>query len=207
MSAGSVSSYPANTSLPFDEKNLWKGFPEDGASSYGIAKRLIHAQSIGYKKQYNFNSVLVLLTNLYGPKDNFNPKSSHVIASLIKKFYEAKMKKKEEVVVWGTGKATRDFIYVDDAADGMLLAAEKYNDPEPVNLASGKESKIKEIALMIKKYINFKGKILWDSKMPTGPKRRVVNINKAKKEFDFKVKTSMDAGIKKTIEWYKLNEK
>ena len=109
-------------------------------------------------------------------------------------------------MVWGTGKATRDFIYVDDAADGMLLAAEKYNDPEPVNLASGKESKIKEIALMIKKYINFKGKILWDSKMPTGPKRRVVNINKAKKEFDFKVKTSMDAGIKKTIEWYKLNE-
>ena len=202
ISAGSVSSYPANTPLPFSEKNLWSGFPEDGASSYGIAKRLIHAQSMGYKKQYNFNSILVLLTNLYGPKDNFNPKSSHVIASLIKKFYDAKINKKRHVVVWGTGEATRDFIYVDDAAEGMILAAEKYNKSDPVNLASGKEKKIKEIALMIKKNIGFKGQIIWDSKMPTGPKRRVVSIGKAKKEFAFKIKTSMKAGIKKTINWY-----
>ncbi len=203
VSAGSVSSYPANTSLPFNEKNLWNGFPEDGASSYGIAKRLIHAQSIGYKKQYNFNSVLILLTNLYGPQDNFNPKSSHVIASLIKKFYDAKKNKKKEVVVWGSGEATRDFIYVEDAAEGMILAAEKYNKPDPVNLASGNEKKIREIALMIKKYIGFQGNIFWDKKMPTGPKRRVVDISKAKKEFGFKIKTSMENGIKKTIDWYK----
>tara|TARA_Y100001970_G_scaffold288330_1_gene415320 strand:- start:5494 stop:6429 length:936 start_codon:yes stop_codon:yes gene_type:complete len=202
ISAGSVSSYPANTPLPFNEKNLWKGFPEDGASSYGIAKRIIHTQSSGYKEQYNFNSVLVLLTNLYGPNDNFNPKSSHVIASLIKKFHEAKIKKKKKVIVWGSGNATRDFIFVEDAADGIILAAEKYNHTDPVNLASGKEIKIRELAFIIKENIGFKGKIVWDSKMPTGPKRRVVDISKAKKEFGFNVKTSMLEGIKKTLKWY-----
>ncbi len=208
ISAGSVSSYPANTPLPFNEKNLWNGFPEDGASSYGIAKRIIHTQSTGYREQYKFNSILLLLTNLYGPNDNFNPDSSHVIASLIKKFYDAKIKNKKEVVVWGTGEATRDFCFVEDVADGIILAAEKYNHTDPVNLASGKETTIKEIALNIKKNIGFQGEIIWDTKMPTGPKRRVVDISKAKKEFGFMIKTSMEDGIKKTIDWYiKQNEK
>ena len=151
ISTGTVSAYPANSPLPFNEKNIWDGFPEDANAPYGIAKRIMHVQSSSYKKQYGFNSILLLLTNLYGPGDNFNPSSSHVIASLIKKFNEAKIKKEKQVIVWGNGKSTRDFCYVEDVARGIVLAAEKYNKSDPINLASGNETSIKEIAEVIKK--------------------------------------------------------
>ena len=202
ISTGTVSAYPANAPLPFTEKNIWDGFPEEANAPYGIAKRIMHVQSSSYKKQYGFNSILLLLTNLFGPEDNFNPDSSHVIAALIKRFYDAKVKKQKEVIVWGSGNATRDFCYVDDVAEGIILAAEKYNKSDPVNLASGNETTIKEIALLVKKKIGYQGNIIWDASKPSGPPRRFVDINKAKKEFGYCVTTTLEEGINKTIDWY-----
>ncbi len=202
ISTGSVSSYPANTSLPFSEKNIWNGYPEEVNSSYGIAKRIIHTHSLSYKKQYNFNSILLLLTNLYGPNDNFKTESSHVIAALIKKFYNGKRKKKKFVEVWGSGSATRDFCYIDDAVNGLILTARKYKKAEPVNIGSGKEISIKKLALLIKKKIGFSGNIKWLKNKPTGPKRRVLNITKARKELGYKVNCSIEEGLSRTIHWY-----
>ena len=202
ISTGTVSAYPANAPLPFAEKNIWDGFPEEANAPYGIAKRIMHVQSSSYKKQYGFNSILLLLTNLFGPKDNFNPDSSHVIAALIKRFYDAKIKKQKEVIVWGDGNATRDFCYVDDVAEGIILAAEKYNKSDPVNLASGNETAIKEIALLVKKKIGYQGNIVWDANKPSGPPRRFVDISKAKKEFGYCTNTTLEEGINKTIDWY-----
>ena len=202
ISTGTVSAYPANAPLPFAEKNIWDGFPEEANAPYGIAKRIMHVQSSSYKKQYGFNSILLLLTNLFGPKDNFNPDSSHVIAALIKRFYDAKIKKQKEVIVWGNGNATRDFCYVDDVAEGIILAAEKYNKSDPVNLASGNETAIKEIALLVKKKIGYQGNIVWDASKPSGPSRRFVDVSKAKKEFGYCVNTTLEEGINKTIDWY-----
>ena len=162
----------------------------------------MHVQSSSYRKQYGYNSILLLLTNLFGPEDNFNPQSSHVVASLIKKFHDAKINNKKEAVVWGDGESTRDFCYVEDIAEGIVLAAEKYNKSDPVNLASGNEISIKKLALLIKKQIGYEGNILWDSSKPSGPKRRVIDINKAKNEFGYQVTTSLEEGIKKTVDWY-----
>jgi GDP-L-fucose synthase len=144
ISIGTVSVYPKNATLPFNEKNIWEGFPEIINAPYGIAKRIMHVQSTSYRSQYGFNSILLILTNLYGPQDNFNPETSHVIAALIKRFYDAKKNNKKEVIVWGDGESTRDFCYVEDIAEGIVLAAEKYNKSDPINLASGKEIKIKK---------------------------------------------------------------
>ena len=202
ISIGTVSIYPENASLPFNEKNIWEGYPEEANAPYGIAKRIMHVQSSSYRKQYGYNSIFLLLTNLFGPGDNFNPQSSHVIASLIKKFHDAKINNKKEVVVWGNGESTRDFCYVEDIAEGIVLAAEKYNKSDPVNLASGNEISIKKLALFIKKQIRYEGNILWDSSKPSGPKRRVIDINKAKNEFGYRVTTSLEKGIKKTVDWY-----
>ena len=202
ISIGTVSIYPENAPLPFNEKNIWEGYPEEANAPYGIAKRIMHVQSSSYRKQYGYNSIFLLLTNLFGPGDNFNPQSSHVIASLIKKFHDAKINNKKEVVVWGNGESTRDFCYVEDIAEGIVLAAEKYNKSDPVNLASGNEISIKKLALFIKKQIGYEGNILWDSSKPSGPKRRVIDINKAKNEFGYRVTTSLEKGIKKTVDWY-----
>jgi len=202
INTGTVSCYPNNSPIPFVEKNIWNGYPEEANAPYGIAKRIMHVQSESYKKQYNFNSIMLLLTNLYGPEDNFDKKSSHVIAALIRKFFEAKKNNKKEVIVWGDGKATRDFCYVEDIANGLVLAAEKYNDSYPLNLASGKEIRIKDLALIIKKKIGFEGKIVWDKTKPTGPKRRLVSINKAKKLIGFKPYVSIEKGLENTIKWY-----
>ena len=202
ISIGTVSIYPENAPLPFNEKNIWEGYPEEANAPYGIAKRIMHVQSSSYRKQYGYNSIFLLLTNLFGPGDNFNPQSSHVIASLIKKFHDAKINNKKEVVVWGNGESTRDFCYVEDIAEGIVLAAEKYNKSDPVNLASGNEISIKKLALLIKKQIGYEGNILWDSSKPSGPKRRVIDINKAKNEFGYQVTTSLEEGIKKTVDWY-----
>ena len=202
ISIGTVSVYPKNATLPFNEKNIWEGFPEITNAPYGIAKRIMHVHSTSYRSQYGFNSILLILTNLYGPQDNFNPETSHVIAALIKRFYDAKKNNKKEVIVWGDGESTRDFCYVEDIAEGIVLAAEKYNKSDPINLASGKEIKIKKISFFIKKKIGYEGNIIWDSNKPVGPKRRKININKAKNEFSYKVTTSLEEGIQKTIDWY-----
>ena len=202
ISIGTVSIYPENAPLPFNEKNIWEGYPEEANAPYGIAKRIMHVQSSSYRKQYGYNSILLLLTNLFGPEDNFNPQSSHVVASLIKKFHDAKINNKKEAVVWGDGESTRDFCYVEDIAEGIVLAAEKYNKSDPVNLASGNEISIKKLALLIKKQIGYEGNIFWDSSKPSGPKRRVIDINKAKNEFGYQVTTSLEEGIKKTVDWY-----
>ena len=205
ISIGTVSVYPKNATLPFNEKNIWEGFPEITNAPYGIAKRIMHVQSTSYRSQYGFNSILLILTNLYGPQDNFNPETSHVIAALIKRFYDAKINNEKEVIVWGNGESTRDFCYVEDIAEGIVLAAEKYNKSDPINLASGKEIKIKKIALFIKKKMGYEGNIIWDSNKPVGPKRRKININKAKNEFGYNPATSLEEGIKKTIDWYMKN--
>ena len=207
ISTGSVSSYPSNTSLPFEEKNIWNGYPDEINSSYGVAKRIIHAHSLSYFKQYKFKSILLLLTNLYGPNDNFNPKSSHVIAALIKKFYEGKKKKKNFVEVWGDGKSTRDFCFVDDIVDGLVLTAKSYNKISPLNLGSGKEISIKTLANLIKKEVGFQGKIKWLKNKPSGPKRRYLKILKAKQEVGFNPKISIKEGLKRTISWYVKNNR
>lgn len=206
ISTGSVSAYPKNTSLPFDEKDIWKGYPDEVNSSYGIAKRIIHTHSLSYFKQYKFKSILALLTNLYGPNDNFNPNSSHVIAALIKKFYEGKKNNKKFVEVWGDGSSTRDFCFVEDIVEGLILVAKKYNKTDPINLGSGKEISIKKIALLIKEQIGFKGKIKWQKNKPSGSKRRLLKIKKAK-QLGFRPNISIEQGIKRTIEWYLDNYK
>lgn len=202
---GSVCSYPKFTPQPFREKNLWNGYPEESNAPYGLAKKMMLVQSQAYNAQYGFNAVHLLLVNLYGPGDNFNPESSHVIAALIKKVYEAKKQNKKYLEAWGTGKATREFLYAEDAAEGIVLAAEKYNKPEPVNIGSGMEVSIKKLIQMICHLMNYKNEILWDTSKPDGQPRRILDTSKAKKEFGFTAKTELVSGLKKTIKWYEDN--
>ena len=202
ISIGTVSVYPKNAPVPFLEENIWNGYPETSNAPYGIAKRIMHTHSLSYRKQYDFNSIMVILTNLYGPYDNFKKDTSHVIAALIRRFFEAKKNNAEEVVVWGNGNSTRDFCYIEDVASGIISAAENYDESMPINLASGKEITIKEIAEIIKKEIGYKGKIIWDKDMPIGPNRRNVSIDLANKKINFNPKISIKEGIKKTVDWY-----
>lgn len=202
ISIGTVSVYPENSPVPFLEKDIWKGYPEETNAPYGIAKRIMHTHSLSYRKQYDFNSIMLILTNLYGPMDNFKIESSHVVAALIERFYDAKKNNTKEVSVWGNGNSTRDFCYIEDIVSGIVLAAEKYDDSKPINLASGKETTIKEVAEIIKKQIGFKGKIIWDENMPIGPNRRNVSIELAKEKINYNPKVSLEDGIKKTIDWY-----
>lgn len=205
VAVGTVCSYPKFTPVPFKEENLWNGYPEETNAPYGIAKKALLVQARAYRDQYGFNTIYLLPVNLYGPGDNFDPKSSHVIPALIKKFVEAKEKRDKEVVVWGTGKPTREFLYVEDAAKGMILAMKKYNKGDPVNLGAGFEISIKELAKLIKKLTEFKGKIVWDETKPDGQPRRMLDVSRAKKEFGFVAKTSFNDGIKKTVKWYEGN--
>jgi len=204
---GTICAYPKYTPVPFREEDLWNGYPEETNAPYGLAKKMLLVQSQAYRQQYNFNSIFLLPVNLYGPGDNFNPKSSHVIPALIKKFHDAKIKGENEVVVWGTGKATREFLYVEDCAEAIVLATEKYDKPGPVNIGAGFEIKIKDLAEKIKDAVGFKGKIAWDTSKPDGQPRRCLDTSKAKKEFGFEAKTKFNEGLKKTIEWYKTIRK
>jgi len=199
---GTICSYPKFTKVPFKEEDLWDGYPEETNAPYGFAKKMLLVQAQAYRKQYDFNAIHLLPVNLYGPGDNFNPESSHVIPALIKKFSDATESGDKEVEVWGTGKASREFLYVDDAADAIILATEKYNDPDPINIGSFMEIKIKDLAEKIAKYTGFKGKIKWDSSKPDGQPRRKLDTSKAKKEFGFESKTDFDVGLKNTIKWY-----
>lgn len=205
VALGTICCYPKFTSVPFKEEDLWNGYPEETNAPYGLAKKMLLVQSQAYRQQYGFNSVFLMPVNLYGPGDNFNPQSSHVIPALIKKCFDAVKENKDEIVVWGTGKATREFLYVEDCAEGIILATEKYNKPDPVNLGAGFEISIKYLVELIAKLTDFKGKIVWDSTKPDGQSRRCLDTTKAEKEFGFKNKTSFENGLKKTIEWYKRN--
>ena len=204
VAIGTVCAYPKFTPVPFKEKNLWDGYPEETNAPYGLAKKMLLVQSQSYREQYGFNSIFLLPVNLYGPGDNFDIESSHVIPALIKKFSEAKEKKLKSVTIWGTGKATREFLYVEDAVVGIIKAGEFYNKSEPVNLGAGFEISIKNLAKLIKKIIGFKGNIIWDKTKPDGQPRRKLDTTRAFKEFGFKAATSFSTGLKKTIDWYRL---
>jgi len=205
VALGTICAYPKFTPIPFNEEDLWNGYPEETNAPYGLAKKMMLVQSQAYRAQYGFNSVFLLPLNLYGPRDSFDPKSSHVIPALIRKFVEAKNRGKDEVVCWGTGKPTRGFLYVEDAAEGILLATEKYNKSDPVNLGTDLEISIKDLAEFIAKLVGFKGKIKWDTSKPDGQPRRRLDTSRAEREFEFKVKMDFEEGMKRTIEWYKEN--
>jgi len=230
VALGTICAYPKFTPVPFQEKDLWDGYPEETNAPYGLAKKMLLVQAQAYRQQYDFNAIYLLPVNLYGPGDNFDPASSHVIPALIKKIVDAmggketalqrlneqigpnkpnKPNKPNEpdnaLVVWGTGKASREFLYVEDAAEGIILAAERYNKPDPVNLGAGFEITIKDLVGLITKLTGFRGEITWDSTKPDGQPRRNLDTSKAEKEFGFKAKTSFEEGLKKTITWYFQN--
>ncbi len=202
VAIGTICAYPKYTPVPFKEEDLWNGYPEETNAPYGLAKKMMLVQSTSYRQQYGFNSIFLLPVNLYGPGDNFDPKSSHVIPALIKKFIDAREEGKDEVVVWGTGKSTREFLYVEDAVEGIVLATEKYNKSDPVNLGSSFEISIKDLAELIKELTGFKGKIVWDTSKPDGQPRRKLDVSRAKKEFSFEAKTDFRKGLKRTILYY-----
>ena len=202
VAIGTVCAYPKNTPVPFKEENLWNGYPEDTNAPYGLAKKMLLVQAQAYRKQYGFNAIYLLPVNLYGPGDNFNLKSSHVIPALIRKFIEAKKENKPEVELWGSGNVTREFLYVEDAAEAIVLATLKYNKGEPVNIGAGFEISIKTLAEKIRKLVGFEGSIRWDTTKPDGQPRRSLNTSRAREEFGFEAKTNFDDGLRKTIEWY-----
>jgi len=203
---GSVCAYPKFTESPFKEEDLWKGYPEETNAPYGFAKKMMLIQSQAYAKQYGFNGVHLLTVNLYGPHDDFNLKNSHVIPALIKKIIAAKEENKEEITMWGTGKASREFLYAEDCAKGIILATEHYNKPEPINLGSGMKITIKDLVIKVKEILNFNGNIIWDANYPDGQPMRCLDVSKAEKEFGFKATTTFDEGLKKTIDWYIKNK-
>jgi len=203
VALGTICAYPKFTKVPFKEETLWDGYPEETNAPYGLAKKMLLVQSQAYRKQYGLNCIYLLPVNLYGPADNFDPEYSHVIPALIKKIYDAEQKGEKYITVWGTGKASREFLYVEDAAEGIVLATEQYNSPEPINLGAGFEISIKELVEFISKLMNFNGKIVWDKSKPDGQPRRCLDTNKARIEFGFTAKTGFVEGLKQTIQWYR----
>jgi GDP-L-fucose synthase len=211
VAIGTICCYPKFAPVPFKEENIWDGYPEETNAPYGLAKKMLLVQSQAYRQQYGFNSIFLMPVNLYGPGDNFDLNTSHVIPALIRKCIDAQSKKlfpKEtvsEITVWGTGKPTREFLYVDDAAEAIVLAAEKYNKSEPVNIGAGFEISIRDLVRLIAELSGFKGRIVWDKSKPDGQPRRRLDASRARKEFGFKAHTRFDDGIRKTIDWYRLN--
>ncbi len=199
---GSVCEYPDLAPIPFKEDDLWSGYPSAITAPYGIAKRMMLVASQAYNKQYKFNAIHLLMINLYGPGDDFDPKSSHAIPALIRRVDEAKKMGKNFIEVWGNGTASREFLYVEDAAEGIILATENYDKPDPINLGSGREIPIKDLVRLICDLMDFKGEIRWDTSKIGGQHRRMLDISKAEKEFDFRANTNFEDGLKKTIDWY-----
>ena len=202
VAAGTVCAYPKFTPVPFREEEIWNGYPEETNAPYGLAKKMLLVQSQAYRQQYGFNSIFLLLVNLYGPGDNFDPESSHVIPALIRKFSEAAKSGSRTVEVWGTGAASREFLYVEDAARGIVIASEKYDKPDPVNLGSGKEISIRELVEMIARLTGFEGEIRWDTKKPDGQPRRCMDVSHAKQEFGFEAKIGFEEGLRQTVNLY-----
>jgi GDP-L-fucose synthase len=203
VAVGTICAYPKFTPVPFKEEELWNGYPEETNAPYGLAKKMLLVQSQAYRDQYGYNSIYLLPVNLYGPGDNFDPASSHVIPALIKKCVDAQAVGEEEIVVWGDGSPTREFLYVDDAAEGILLAAEHYNDSEPVNLGSGMEISIKDLVETIAKATGFEGKLVWDTSKPNGQPRRCLDTTRAREWFGFEAQMPFDEGLKRTVAWYR----
>lgn len=203
VAIGTICCYPKFTPVPFKEENLWNGYPEETNAPYGLAKKMLLVQSQAYRMQYGFNSIFLLPVNLYGPGDNFDLETSHVIPALIKKCVDAVNTGASEITVWGTGKATREFLYVEDAAEAIVMASEKYNKSDPVNIGAGFEISISDLVDMIVELTGFEGDIIWDTTRPDGQPRRSLDVYRAKKEFGFVAKTDFSVGLKKTIEWYK----
>ena len=199
---GTICSYPSNTPVPFKEDQLWNGYPEETNAPYGIAKKMLLVQSQAYRQQYGMNIIYLLPVNLYGPNDNFDPETSHVIPALIRKFIEAKQNNKKNVVNWGSGNPTREFIYVNDAANGIVSAMENYDETEPVNIGSSEEISIKSLSDKIQTLVGFDGEVIWDTNMPDGQERRKLDTNLAFNKFGFNSSTSLDQGLKETINWY-----
>lgn len=202
VAIGTICAYPKFTPVPFREEDLWNGYPEETNAPYGLAKKMLLVQSQAYREQYGFNSIFLLPVNLYGPGDNFNPASSHVIPALIKKCVEAKRKGETQIVVWGDGSPTREFLFVDDAAEAIVLATERYNRSEAVNVGSAFEITIKDLVELIARSTGFDGKIVWDTSKPNGQPRRKLDTSRAEKEFGFKAKTPFEEGLRQTVEWY-----
>lgn len=203
VAIGTVCAYPKFTPVPFKEDDLWNGYPEETNAPYGLAKKMMLVQAQAYRQQYGFNAIFLLPVNLYGPRDNFNPASSHVIPALIRKCIEAQESGQDELVVWGDGSPTREFLYVEDAARGILMAAEHYNGPEPVNLGSGYEISIKDLAELIARLTGFNGRIVWDTSKPNGQPRRALDTTRAKEWFGFQAEMPFEEGLKRTIDWYR----
>lgn len=202
VALGTICAYPKFTPLPFKEDDVWNGYPEETNAPYGLAKKMLLVQSQAYRQQYDFNSIFLMPVNLYGPRDNFNPESSHVIPALIRKCLEAKQAGRDSIEVWGDGSPTREFLYVEDAAEGICLATESYNKSEPVNLGSGMEISIKDLVTLIAKLSGFEGKIVWDTSKPNGQPRRQLDVTRAEREFGFKAQVGFEEGLRRTIAWY-----
>lgn len=205
VALGTICAYPKFTPVPFKEMDLWLGYPEETNAPYGLAKKMMMVQLQAYRQEYDFHGIYLLPVNLYGPRDNFDDRSSHVIPALIKKCVEAKEAGADSIEVWGTGKATREFFYVEDAAEAIALAAERYDGTEPVNLGAGFEISIKDLVELIAKLTGFEGKIVWDSSKPDGQPRRCLDTSRAKEYFGFQAHTNFEEGLRKTIEWYREN--
>jgi len=205
VAIGTVCAYPKYTPVPFREDDLWNGYPEETNAPYGLAKKMLLVQAQAYRQQYGFNAIFLLPVNLYGPRDNFDLESSHVIPALIRKCIEAQESGQETVEVWGDGSPTREFLYVEDAAEGILLATERYNGADPVNLGSGFEISIRDLAELIRRLTGFEGKLVWDTSKPNGQPRRALDISRAERYFGFRAKTDFEEGLRRTIEWYRQN--
>jgi GDP-L-fucose synthase len=203
VAIGTVCAYPKYTPIPFKEDDLWNGYPEETNAPYGLAKKMLLVQSEAYREQYGYNSIFLLPVNLYGPKDNFDLESGHVIPALIRKCIEAKQRGDNHIVAWGDGSPTREFLYVEDAAEGILLASEFYNESHPVNLGSAYEISIKNLMEIIARLIDFEGEIVWDTNKPNGQPRRKLDTSRAEEKFSFRSQIPFEEGLRKTIEWYK----
>lgn len=203
VAIGTVCAYPKDIPIPFREEDLWNGYPEETNAPYGIAKKMALVQAQAYRQQYGFNAIYLLPVNLYGPGDNFDPATSHVIPALIKKCLDAKEAGQKEIIVWGTGKPTREYLYVEDAAEGVLLASEKYDEPDPINLGSGFEISIRDLVDLITGLTGFRGEVVWDTSKPDGQPRRLFDNSKAERGFGFRATTGFEEGLRKTIEWYR----
>ena len=202
VAIGTICSYPKYTPVPFREEDLWKGYPEETNAPYGLAKKMLLVQAQAYREQYGFNTIYLMPTNLYGPHDDFEPETSHAHAALIRKYTEAKEQGQEQVITWGTGRPTREYLYVADAARGIVLAMERYNGPEPVNLGTGHEISIRELTELIAKLVGFQGRIAWDTSKPDGQPRRCLDTSRARKLFGWEATTPLEAGLRRTIAWY-----
>jgi GDP-L-fucose synthase len=203
VALGTICSYPKFAPVPFREEDLWEGYPEETNAPYGLAKKMLLVQAQAYRQQYGYNAIFLLPVNLYGPRDNFDLETSHVIPALIRKFIEAEERGDKQVELWGDGSPTREFLYVEDAAEGVVLAAERYNDSEPVNLGSGHEISIKNLAEMIGRLTGYQGEFVWDTEKPNGQPRRLLDVSRADKYFGFRAGTDFEEGLRRSIEWYR----